>query len=82
MEATTIDEPIRVAAAFDARRAFPMWFVWRNRRYKIERVCFTWSSNQGISRLHHYSVTDGDNTYELLFDSNTLEWTLSKVCAG
>jgi hypothetical protein len=82
MEATLIDESIRVGAAFENRRVLPVWFVWRNRRYKVERVCFTWHSNQGNSKIYHYSVTDGINTYELRFNSNTLEWSLGGVYAG
>ncbi|MCL5105740.1 MAG: hypothetical protein M1133_16730 [Armatimonadetes bacterium] len=82
MEAVTIDESIRVGAAFENRKAVPVWFVWRNRRYRVKQVCFTWCSAQGISKLRHYSVTDGVNTYELCFNSNTLEWSLGRVSAG
>lgn len=81
VETVSIDEGIRVGVAFDGRRVFPMWFWWRNRYYKIKAVTYTWRTNQGLARLHHYSVTDGDNLYELQFNTDTLEWTLSKVGA-
>ena len=80
MEAVAIDEDVRVAVAFDRRRAFPMWFLWKNRYYKIKSVNFTWSSSQGAAKLRHYAVTAGNSTYELCFNSLTLEWTLRKVC--
>lgn len=80
METVAIDESIRVGAAFDRRRILPVWFMWRNRYYKVKDVCFVWSTDSGRARVCHYSVTDGDNTYELRFDTTTLEWTLGGVC--
>lgn len=82
MEAVAIEEEIRVCAAFDGRKVLPIWFRWRDRYYRVAEVNFTWSSNQGAAKLHHYAVTDGVNTYELYFNSRTLEWTLCRVCAG
>lgn len=81
-DAIVVDECIRVGAAFDNRKVVPMWFLWRNRYYKVKSVNHTWRTNQGAAGLCHYSVTDGTNTYELRFNTNTLEWTLGKVCAG
>ncbi len=82
METVSVDESIRVGAAFDNRRVMPMWFRWRNRHYRVKAVTYAWCSDQGIAKLHHYSVTDGVNLYELRFNTSTLEWTLGKVCAG
>ena len=79
METASIDESIRVGAAFNNRRVMPVWFMWRGRYYKVKSVTYTWRTNQGIARVHHYSVSDGDNLYELLFNTDTLEWTLGKV---
>ncbi|MDH7480906.1 MAG: hypothetical protein QHH26_02885 [Armatimonadota bacterium] len=79
MEATRIDENIRVCAAFEGRRVFPIWFRWRDRYYKVKKINFTWKSNQGSAKLHYYAVTDGINTYELCFNSRTLEWILDRV---
>mgnify|MGYP005862775567 CR=1 FL=1 len=75
-----VDEDVRVGAAFDGRKVRPMWFKWRNRYYKIKTVSYSWCTNKGADRLHHYSVTDGMTLYELQFNANTLEWTLGKVC--
>jgi len=79
MEATRIDEEIRVGVAFDNRKVRPVWFRWRNRYYKVEEVNFTWSSDEGSTRLRHFAVSSGPNTYELCFNSRTMEWRLSKV---
>ena len=81
METESIDEVIRVGVAFDGRRVFPMWFMWRNRYYRVKAVNYTWRTNLGIARLHHYSVTDGANLYELQFNADTLELTLCNVRA-
>lgn len=82
METVAINENIRVGVAFDNQKVFPVWFRWRNRYYKVRAVSFTWNSSQGFEKLHHYSVTDGANTYELCFNAHTLQWTLGKVHAG
>lgn len=79
MESVAIDECIRVGAAFDNRRVHPTWFLWKNRYHKVKAINFTWHSNHGAEKLHHYSVSDGNSTYELHFNSQTMEWTLDKV---
>jgi len=82
METVVVDEMVRVGAAFDRRKVVPMWFMWRDRYYRVKSVAYSWDTSQGIAIVHHYSVTDGTNQYELLFNATTLEWTLGKVCAG
>lgn len=82
METVSVDESIRVGAAFDNSRVMPMWFRWHGRYYRVKTVTSTWHTDQGIARLHHYCVTDGANLYELQFNTSTLEWMLGKVCAG
>ncbi len=82
METVTIDENIRVGVAFERGKAMPVWFLWRGRYYKVKYVNYSWTTDLGAARLHYFSVTDGANMYELCFNSTSLEWTLSKVCAG
>jgi len=79
VETVSVEEGIRVGVAFDSRRVRPVWFRWKNRYYRVKATTYTWSTSHGAARLHHYSVTDGANTYELKFNTSTLEWTLSKV---
>lgn len=81
VQTVSIDEDIRVGAAFDSRKVRPMWFRWRNRYFRVKTVNYAWSSSRGSARLRHYSVTDGKNTYELRFDTSTLEWSLGRVSA-
>jgi len=82
LETVTVDENIRVGVAFDKRKVVPMWFMWRDRYYRVKSVAYAWDTSQGVSTLHHYSVTDGINMYELQFNATTLDWTLGQVCAG
>jgi len=82
LETVTVDENIRVGVAFDKRKVVPMWFMWRDRYYRVKSVAYAWDTSQGVSTLHHYSVTDGVNMYELQFNATTLDWTLGQVCAG
>ena len=80
MDTVAIDENIRVGVAFDKRRVRPMWFLWRSQYHKVRTVNFTWRGSKGAAGLYYYSVTDENSTYELSFNSLTLEWVLCKVC--
>lgn len=82
MESVIVDQPVRVGAAFDRQRVLPVWFMWNGRYYRVSMVSYSWESYCGSALLHHYSVSDGDNQYELQFDSRSLEWTLQRVCTG
>jgi hypothetical protein len=82
VETTSIDEEIRVGAVFNDRRVVPVWFMWHGRYYRVKTLTYTWHTDQGIAKIHHYSVSDGDNLYELQFNTDTLEWSLGKVSAG
>lgn len=78
-----IKEPIKVGAIFSSNRIKPVWFVWKKNRYDIERVTFSWRSREGSAPIHHFSVTDGANLYELCFNTKTSEWILNRIeCEG
>ncbi|MEN6371695.1 MAG: hypothetical protein ABFD64_06730 [Armatimonadota bacterium] len=84
MEAVTVDEEVRVGAAFDNRKICPVWFLWRSRYYRVRRVTYNWRSSLGIEKLYYFAVTvaSGSSVYELCFNSGSLEWTLSRISGG
>lgn len=77
-----INTAIKVGAIFKGDKIVPKWFVWEERKYGIKEVSYTWKDKQGIEDLHFFSVSDGTNSYELVFNSKRLTWKLNKTYDG
>lgn len=75
----TIMEKIKVGAVFNNSRIIPKWFVWGNRRIDITEINYTWQTKNGRSRIHHFAVFDGVNTYELSYNIEESGWRLAAV---
>ncbi len=54
---------------------------WQNRDYLLGPVDFHHTSWAGRTRLHYFSLCDQELTicFKLLFDTETLQWTLEEV---
>ena len=76
-----IGEPIRVCAFFRRGMISPLWFDWKGRRYRIERIRNRWVTNEGIGRCYHFAVTvnNGADLYEIFLRSETMGWHLEKI---
>jgi hypothetical protein len=79
MHIETIDEPIRVLAAFAGGRCDPLRFRWGRRAYRVDRVNARWIDRQGDTYALHYSVQSGEETYYLHFAAGEVQWRLDKV---
>ncbi|MFH0881560.1 MAG: hypothetical protein V2A56_01100 [bacterium] len=76
-----IGDRIEMIALFRDGRIRPLKFRWRNRVHKVERVNGEWATDQGQTRLYHYSVmTSGPDVYELTYNSDSRGWVLARVC--
>lgn len=76
---TEIGEPIEVGVVFKEAGPRPVWFVWKGRKYPVERVTYRWKEKSGDSWHYCFSVFDGANTFELIYDSKLLQWKLGRV---
>ncbi len=75
-----IREPIRIAAIFaPGRQIKPVWFDWHNRKHTIRETCYTWQERSGDSTLVHFSVTCGEDLYELVYDTGRQSWSLEGI---
>ena len=79
---TEINEPVEVGAVFQKSGVRPVWFVWKGRKYPVERVTYRWKERQGEAWFYSFSVFDGANTFELVYNSKTTEWRLGRVSDG
>jgi hypothetical protein len=78
-------EAVPVAVSWDERARRPVAFVWRRRKYRIERVLETWVLETGwwrddghVSRSY-WRVRAGGRVVDLRYDRLTKAWALEKV---
>jgi len=69
-------ESIDVGAVFSRGGMRPAWFEWRERRYDVKDITYTWESKVGMARLRHFSVVSGGNVYALAFNPVELSWEI------
>jgi len=78
---TQIDEIIRVVVVFGGdKKLRPVYFLWKNRKYKILKITYTWISWEGKAKIYHFSALDtNDNLFELCYNSESMVWKLVNV---
>ncbi len=75
-----IRENIRVAVIFGpGNRLEPVWFDWRRRKYKVEKVTYSWLERHGEATILHFAVSDGASLFELAYDTAGRVWSLAAV---
>lgn len=80
MTSEKMNEKVVVGAVFGhGGTVKPAWFFWNGRKVRLTQTTYSWTERRGTDTLHHFAVTDGADTYELVLDSSTLAWRLSGV---
>jgi hypothetical protein len=78
-----LNEKIIVGAIFGHDNPVsPAWFVWNGRKIRVTHTNYSWTERQGTDMLHHFAVTDGQDSYELVLDTTSLAWRLAGVDTG
>jgi hypothetical protein len=73
-------EQVTVGAIFEPpAKIKPAWFIWNGRKIRIVRTNHAWTRREGIATHYHFSVTDGNDTYHLVMNSDTQSWHLDGV---
>ncbi len=78
---TEINEPIKVAAIFGdkKKKLKPVWFIWSGRKHDIKEITYIWTERVGKANIHHFTVTDGANLFDISYSTDSLVWTLHSV---
>jgi hypothetical protein len=78
-------QAVPVAVVWDERQRRPVTFVWRRRRYQVERVLDTWVIETGwwkddghVSRWY-WRVRAGGRVVDLRYDRIDKAWALERV---
>ncbi len=74
-----IHEDITVAGVYHQTKFKPVWFEWRDRRYKVDQVTLTSKVCDGGVVSHLYSVQAGNDIYRLRFIDREQKWILQQV---
>ena len=71
-------EKIRVAAIFEpGKHIRPVWFERNWRQHKVAEITYSWSDQIGDTRFIHFTVSDGEALFELVYNLKDNSWTLS-----
>lgn len=75
-----IKEQIRIATIFTPGRLIkPVWFDWHNRKHTILETTYHWKEQTGAVTLLHFSVTDGEALYDLVYNTLDQSWLLNGI---
>ena len=75
-----IKEQIRIATIFTPGRLIkPVWFDWHNRKHTILETTYHWKEQTGAATLLHFSVTDGEALYDLIYNTLDQSWLLNGI---
>lgn len=57
----------------------PYLFFWNSRQIKVDKINLVHTSKNGSSLFYHFSISSGDNFYQLRLDTSKLKWFLEAV---
>lgn len=78
---TEVNEQIKVGAIFgdNKKKLKPVWFIWSGRKYDIKEITYIWTENGGKAHVHHFTVTDSANLFDISYSTDTMVWTLHSI---
>ncbi len=78
-----IDEQVSVNLLSNhiAHTVMPTSVYWRGRKYSITQIGLHHKIYEGRTLCHIFSVTDGNNFFKLLFNTETLQWKLQEIAS-
>ncbi len=78
-----LNADIRVGAIFESGRAIrPVWFDWQRKKYSVTEITYRWQEQSGDTKMLHFAVSDGQDLFELIYNTDQQIWSLSGVEPG
>ncbi|WP_246798770.1 hypothetical protein [Deferribacter autotrophicus] len=77
-----LNEKIKVGAIFYEGFPKPVWFIYYGTKIFIKKIIYQWKEREGRDVIYKYTVTEGENIYELSFSRENLEWCLVAIDEG
>jgi len=68
---------IRLAAIFEPGKPVrPVWFELDRRKHTLQEATYRWQDRLGEGTLLHFTVSDGQALYEIIYNPVEQSWTL------
>jgi hypothetical protein len=78
----SLNEPVSVVFFYDAKMQHiqPHSITWKERNYRLGKVDFWHRTREGTTLIHHFSMTDIEQTVylKLALNTNTLHWVIEE----
>lgn len=71
---------IRLAAIFEPGKPVrPVWFELNHRKHTLQKPTYSWQDRCGNATLLHFTVSDGEALYELVYNTSDQIWSLEAL---
>lgn len=79
-----IQEKVSVSMFYDrdTKKVMPYLMKWHGTLYRLTILGFHHKYREGRTLVHIFSVSDGNMSFKLKFDTDSLHWTLERVSDG
>ena len=68
---------IRLAAIFEPGKPVrPVWFELDRRKHTLQEPTYRWQDRVGEATLLHFTASDGEALYEIVYNPADQSWTL------
>ncbi len=75
----SLDEKIDALVWFKNGKIFPRIFTWKQKKYKIKNISYTWQERRGQELITYFSVNTGIDLYQISFNNTIFSWRIDKV---
>ncbi len=74
---------IKVGVIYDPDKGTrPVWFVFMGKKHTIKGITYRWRVKRGVDYMDHYSITDGENQFEIVYDRLNAKWMIENIYNG
>lgn len=60
----------------------PIKMQWNDRTYKIKKIGLQYPVREGRVLYHYFECTDGNLSFKLQYNTETLQWSLETISDG
>ncbi len=72
-------EEVRAGAVFNHDGIKPVWFDLHGHKVAIKEIHYKWTEKYSGSTIYKFTVSDGENFYELHFSGDDMRWYLAAM---
>lgn len=74
-----INEPINILVSFGQNQILPLYFKWRDKKYKIDKLNLVHKKRDGEDKIYYFNVSNHANYFKLSFSTKSLLWKIDEL---